>query len=73
MQSYQNSPKTDTFHEPTAYEPHVKTSFEKIIIYARHEHGVFNIKMISFTQKLKPLEKCQFSKCFHLIALHCTK
>ena len=56
MQSDQNSSKTDTFHEPTTYEPHVyNTNSEQIITFARHEYGrvgVFRIKMRSLVQKL---------------------
>ena len=37
MQSDRKSLKTDTFHEPKTYEPHVKTSSEQIITFARHE------------------------------------
>ena len=39
LQSDRNSSKTDTFHEPTDYEPHVKTSSEEIQTSARHEYG----------------------------------
>ena len=34
MQSYRNSLKTETFHKPTTYEPHVKTSSEQIKTFA---------------------------------------
>ena len=47
--------------------------FEQIITFTRHEYGrvrVFRNKMRSLVQKLKPLEKCQFSNCFYLIASH---
>ena len=47
-QSDRSSSKTETFHEPTAYEPHVKTRSEGIMIFDRHEYGrigVFKIKM----------------------------
>ena len=55
MQSDRNSSKTDTFHGPITYEPHVYTSFEQKITFARHENGrvgVFRIKMRSLVQKL---------------------
>ena len=32
VQSDRNSFKTDTFHKPTTYEPHVYTSFEQKIL-----------------------------------------
>ena len=63
MQSDRNSLKTDTFHEPTTYEPYTKTSSEQKLTFARHDYGrvgVFRIKMRSLVQKLKPLKKCQF-------------
>ena len=47
--------KTDTFYEPTAYEPGVYTSYEQIITFAGHEYKraeFFNIKMRSLVQKL---------------------
>ena len=37
--SDRNSSKTDTFHGPTAYEPHVYTSSEEIKTFARYEYG----------------------------------
>ena len=39
MQSDRNSPKTNTFHEPTTYEPHVKDESEQIITFAGHKYG----------------------------------
>ena len=48
MQSDQNSSKTDTFHEPTTYEPHVyNTNSEQIITFARHEYGRVGVFRIS--------------------------
>ena len=38
MQSDRNSSKTETFHEPATYEPHVKTSSDQIITFVRHEN-----------------------------------
>ena len=55
MQSDRNSPKTNTFHEPTTYEPRVKDESEQIITFARQEYGrveVFRIKMRSLVQEL---------------------
>ena len=55
MQSDRNSSKTDTFYKPTTYEPHVYTSFDQMITFARHEYGrvgVFRIKIRSLVQKL---------------------
>ena len=48
MQSDRHRPKTDTFNEPTAYEPNVWTISELRITFARHEYGRvgdFKIKM----------------------------
>ena len=48
IQSDRNSSKTNTFHRPTTYEPHVKTFSKGKITYARHEYGrvgLFKIKM----------------------------
>ena len=50
-----DSSKTDTFHKPTSYEPHVQISFKQIITYARHEcgrAGVFRLEMRSLVQKV---------------------
>ena len=47
-QSDRNSSETDTFHEPTAYEPNVQRSSEEIKTFARHEYGrvgVFKIEV----------------------------
>ena len=55
MQSDRNSLKTDTFHEPTTYEPYVYTSSEQMISCARHEYGlvgVFRIRMRSLVQNV---------------------
>ena len=55
MQSDRNSSKTNTFHEPITYEPHVKDESEQIVTFARQEYGrveVFRIKMRSLVQKL---------------------
>ena len=74
MQSDRNSLKTDNFHKPTTYEPHVQTSFEEKKAFPIHEYGRlgdFRIKMRSLIQKLQPLKKCQFSNCSHLIVSHC--
>ena len=74
MQSDRNSSKTDTFQQPITYKRHVQTNNEQKTTFARHEYGrvgVFRIKISSLLPKLKPLEKCQFSNCSHLIALHC--
>ena len=48
MQSYRKSSKTDTFHEPATYEPHVKTNSDQIITFDGHKNkqvGVFRIKI----------------------------
>ena len=37
MQSDRNSSKTVTFHQSTTYEPDVKTNYEQIKTFARHE------------------------------------
>ena len=61
MQSNRNTSETDTFHEPTNYEPHALTSSDKKITFARHRYGrvgVFKIKMRLLVLKLKPLKKC---------------
>ena len=55
MQSDRNSLITDTFHEPTTYEPYVYTSSEQMISFARHEYGlvgVFRIRMRSLVQNV---------------------
>ena len=39
MQSDRNSSKTDSFHEPTTYNPDIQTSYEQITTFARHENG----------------------------------
>ena len=52
MQYDRNSSKTDTFREPTIYEPHVRTSLKKNT-FGRDEYGrvgVFRIKMKSLVQ-----------------------
>ena len=54
-QSDRNSSKTDIFHKPATFKPHVYTSSERIITFARHEYervGVFRIRMRSLVQKL---------------------
>ena len=74
MQSDRNILKTGTFHEPTTLEPHNLACSEHIITFAKQENGrigVFRMKMRALVQKLKSLEKCQFSNCSHLIASHC--
>ena len=76
MQSdrFKNSSKTGPFHEPTTYKPHVQTSSDLIMTFARYEYGrveVFRTKIRPLIQKLQSLKKCQFSKCSHLIASHC--
>ena len=71
---HRNSSKTETFHEPTTYEPRVQTGSEQTINFARHKHGrvgISRIKMGSLVQKLLPLEKCTFSNRSRLIASHC--
>ena len=48
MQSDRKISKTDTFHEPTAYEPRVFTSSDLKVTFARHEYGrvgVFSINI----------------------------
>ena len=55
MQSDRNSLKTDTFYEPTTYEPYTYTSSEQKLTFAWHDYGrvgVFRIKMRSLVQKL---------------------
>ena len=55
MQSDRNSSKTETFHKPPTYEPHIATNSEQIITFATHEYervGVFKIKIKSLVQKL---------------------
>ena len=39
MQSDRNSSKTDSFHKPTTYEPHVLTSSKQKLNFARHDSG----------------------------------
>ena len=77
MQSDRNSSKTETFHVPTAYEPHFQTSSEQIITFAGHKYGrlgvVFIIKIIPLVQMLQPFKKCKLSNCSHLIASHCNR
>ena len=66
--------KTNLFHKPTTYERHILSNYGEKITFARYEYGqvgVFRIKIRSLVQKLQPLEKCQSSKCFHLIESHC--
>ena len=49
MQSDRNSSKTETFREPTTYDPNDKTSSEQKLTLARHKYGQvgdFRIKMI---------------------------
>ena len=61
MQLNRNSLKTDTFHEPTAYKPHDKSSSKQITNFARHAYerlGIFIIissKVIA-SQKLSVLK-----------------
>ena len=45
MQSDLNSSKTDTFDEPITSEPHVYTSFEQLITFARHEYGRLDLRI----------------------------
>ena len=55
MQSDLNSSKTDTFQEPTAYEPYVYQRSKQMITFARHEYGrvgVFIIRIRSLVQKI---------------------
>ena len=55
MPSDRNSMKTDTFHEPTTYEPYAKTSCAQLIDFARHtggQVGFFRIKMRSLVQEV---------------------
>ena len=72
MRSDRNTPKPDTFREPTAYQPKVQTSSEQIINFARHEYGRVGdlVKMKVLVQKLQPSEKCYFQTV--LIKLHHT-
>ena len=55
MQSDRNSSKNDIFHEPTAYKPNVKKTYEQKINFARHKYGrvgLFKIRIKSLVQKL---------------------
>ena len=63
MQSDRNSSKTETFHRSATYYPHVLTSSEVILTFARHDYGlvgVFRIMMRSLVQKLYPTESVNF-------------
>ena len=54
MQSDRISLKTDTFHKPTTYVPHIYASSEQKTV-ARHEEervGVFRFKMRSLVRNL---------------------
>ena len=55
IKSDRNSEKNDIFHEPITYEPHVKTSSEQEVTFARHKYGqvgVFRIKMRLLVQRV---------------------
>ena len=39
-QSDRNTSKIGTFHEPTAYEPHVLTRYDEKKTFAKHKNGL---------------------------------
>ena len=62
-----NGSKTDTFHKPTTYEPHVQISSEEIIIYARQSNGrvgFFRIKNVILSFEVIAFRKVPIFKLF---------